>query len=277
MTRRTTLQRVFGFGTGLLVMLMVSATSWANDHGDEDELEFEEWEIFFELNDTDHDLGIHALLDGDAWKKIRIEDPDENTLLGLKLLNGLKKQGLTELFFESAEPVFDELDPEEFFERFPPGEYEVEGRTVEGEEIEGETELTHTIPAPPGNLTINGIPARPLDGSDCDEENPAELSNPVVVAWDAVTNTHAELGEPGEVEVLRYQIVAEWENEDEVTFVSSVDIVPDGDTEHYSITVSPEFFVDETEFKFEALVRETSYNQAAVESCMFEFVANGAD
>ena len=270
MTQQAARWGIFATAMSLLTIGMVSTTSWAS--GGQEETEFEEAEIFFELNDTDGDLGIHALIDGDAWKKIRIKGPDGKRMLDIRLKSRLRQQGLTELFFESAEPTFDELEPAAFFERFPPGEYTIVGRTLEGQKISSETELTQIIPAPP-DFTINGTPARLLDGSDCDEEELTELSNPVVIEWDAVTESHPDLGAfSDDLEVLRYQIVAEYEDDDERTFVSSVDITPDDKIAHYSMTVSPEFFLDETEFKFEVLVREASSNQTAVESCLFEFV-----
>ena len=73
----------------------------------------------------------------------------------LKFRGACGRQGLTEIFFESAEPTFDELSPEEFFRRFPEGDYEIEGITLEGEELESEVELTHVMPAPP-EPTVNG-------------------------------------------------------------------------------------------------------------------------
>ncbi len=79
----------------------------ADDH-DEDEIEFDEAHVFFELNNTDGDLGIHALIDGEPWKKLTIEDQDERTILKVKTRSRLRRQGLTEFFFESAEPTFDE-------------------------------------------------------------------------------------------------------------------------------------------------------------------------
>lgn len=83
--------------------LTPAATTWAGDN----EIPFSVANVFLELNDTDGDLGIHALIDGQ------------------------RQQGLTELFFESAEPPFDELPPETFFRRFPEGEYEVEGMALD--------------------------------------------------------------------------------------------------------------------------------------------------
>ena len=233
--------------------------------------EYDEAEIFFELNNTDGDLGIHALIDGEDWRSLSIRDKKKKKLLDILVAGSLRRQGLTEIFFESAEPNFDDLDPEEFFDRFPPGTYRISGKTTEGGKLKSETEITHVIPAGPV-FTINGIPARPLDDSDCDEENPTEISNPIVIRWNAVTESHPDLGEEdADIEIIKYEAVAEWEDEEEQVFTSNVLIQPDGSAS-YEVTVSPEFFVDGTEVKFEVLAREESFNQTATESCPFEFV-----
>lgn len=132
------------------------------------------------------------------------------------------------------------------------------------------------MPAPPGRFRINGIPARPRNG-ECDEEDPEEIANRVMIEWDAVTQSHPRIGESDpDIEIVRYQVVAEWEDDDENVFVSSVDIQPDEAVQEaggsYRVTVSPQFLVDGTEVKFEVLVREASGNQTAVESCPFEYV-----
>jgi hypothetical protein len=271
MTKRTGRWCVLAAVAALLVVGANPALS-----GNHDEEEFGVAEMFFELNDTDGDLGLHALIDGDPWQELEIEDPRGREMLEVEVRGRLRRQGLTELFFESAEPNFDELDPEDFFRRFPAGEYEVEGETLDRRELESTTELTHVIPAPPGNVTINGIGAGPPAWEEeCDEENPPQVMGPeVVIEWDAVTDSHPELGVPAgpDFEILRYQAVAEWEDDDENVFVSSVDIKPEDGVVRYGVTVSPEFFVDGTEVKFEVLVREASFNQTAVESCPFEYV-----
>ena len=141
--------------------------SWS----DEDESSFSEAEIFFELNNTDGDLGIHALIDGDPWKRLQIEDTAERRMLNVRVSGRLRRQGLTEIFFESAEPTFAELSPARFFRRFPAGTYEVEGLTLEGDELEGEVTLTHVIPAPPDSITLNTT-ADPLTEGQCDDEEP---------------------------------------------------------------------------------------------------------
>ena len=43
--------------------------------------EFSEAELFFELNNTDGDLGIHASIDGGPYSRLEIEDPNERVIL----------------------------------------------------------------------------------------------------------------------------------------------------------------------------------------------------
>lgn len=254
---------VFGLATGV-------AKGWAAD----DELPFDEAEIFFELNHTDGDLGIHALIDGEAWRRLTIEDPQGRKLLLALIVGRLRRQGLTELFFESAEPTFDELPPQEFFRRFPAGEYEIEGRTLEHEELESTAELTHTMPAPPAP-TVNGSPM----AVQCDEDEqdydatPVEEGTPVIIAWPAVTMSHpdpagggAGVQPPIPVTIHNYEVVVEVELEvggEEFASVFSVILPPD----QTSMTIPAEFIALGEVFKYEVLAREESFNQTAVESC----------
>ncbi len=234
--------------------------SQAVQAGDEDvETPFDEAQIFFELNNTDGDLGIHALIDGEAWKRLEIEDPRERRMLAVIVRGRLRRQGLTEIFFESAEPTFDELLPEEFFARFPEGTYEVEGLTLEGEELESETEVTHLMPAPPV-IRVNGVPA----AEDCDEGPIPTAGAPVTISWDDVTLSHPDLGRRNEpVTVVNYEVVVEI---DDTPFKSNA-ILPPGQT---SLTVPPEFIAlieSGEDVKYEVLVGEESFNQTAFESC----------
>jgi hypothetical protein len=240
------------------------------DDLDEDEMEWEVAEVFFELNNTDGDLGIHALIDGEPWKRLQIEDAREKRILGVGVRSRLRRQGLTEIFFESAEPTFDELPPETFFARFPEGTYEVEGISLDGVEIESETEITHAMPAPP-TPTVNGFSA----AEQCDDEEPG-YDAPVIVAdnyliaWEPVTKTHPTLGSPqnsDDITIVNYEVVVEAELEtpdgEEFTSVFSVILPPDV-TE---MTVPAEFIDLADSFKYEVLAREESWNQTAIESC----------
>ncbi len=244
---------------------VLPSSGWADDT----EIPYDEAEIFFELNDTDGDLGIHALIDGDAWKKLSIEDTRGRKILKINVKGRLKRQGLTEIFFESAEPTFDELDPADFFDRFPEGVYEVEGKTLEGDELESEVELTHVMPEPPAT-SVNGEDEATL----CDDEEPGydapEVEAPVVITWAEVTMSHSDadgggaaVQPPVSVEIHNYEVVVEVETEDEFEAVMHV-VLPPGTT---SLTL-PEDFTDLGDtFKYEVLAREQSFNQTATESC----------
>ena len=83
-------------------------------------------DLFFELNNSAGDLGIHAEIDGGPWTSLEVEGPGERKLLSIVSKSRLRTQGLTQLAFESAEPPFSELDPADFFRRFPEGEYDID-------------------------------------------------------------------------------------------------------------------------------------------------------
>jgi hypothetical protein len=219
--------------------------------------EFEVSDVFFELNDTDGDLGIHALIDGDDWRTLAIEDPNGRQNLVISLGGGMRRQGLTELFFESAEPNFDDLSPAQFLRRFPEGEYLVRAVTLEGEVFQSLDDVSHLIPAPPGNVEVNG---RPLP-VNCDAEPLPMVSEPFMVSWDEVETSHPRIGTRNEpIEVVKYQAVLE--NDDE-TVVFTFDLPPD-----MTEVEIPAGFADSGDvLKVEVLVKEESGNQTGVESC----------
>lgn len=222
------------------------------------EIPFSEARIFFELNDTDSDLGIHSSIDGDPWKFLAIEDPNERRILSVTPNGRLRLQGMTQLFFESAEPGFDELDPADFFARFPEGKYEIGGITLEGDEMESTAVVSHLLPGRPKNLRVNGIPA----AENCDEPNLPEVSSPVVITWDKVTKAHPTLGRRGQIKIERYQVFAEQRTPNPLKY--SLDLPPT----MTQYTVAPELIaVGDDEYKFEIQVRELNGNQTAVESC----------
>ena len=256
---------------GVSALLAAPTAVFAHDD-DEEEIPFDVAEVFFELNDTDGDLGIHALIDGDAWKRLRFEDKNERRLLSVNVRGRLRCQGLTEIFFESAEPTFDELSPPTFFSRFPEGTYEISGKTLEGDELKSETEITHRMPAPP-NPTVNTLPvAMQCDDEDDDYDAP-EVSGVVVIAWDAVTMTHPSLGSPqgsDDITIVNYEVVVEAElgtADDEFVSILSVILPPDVTR----MTIPAEFLAQSDTFKYAVLAREESWNQTAIESCfLFE-------
>jgi hypothetical protein len=228
-----------------------------NGDGEEHEIPFEEARLFFELNHTDGDLGIHSLIDGDEWKRLEIEDPNDVRMLDVLVRGRLRRQGLTEIFFESAEPPFDELAPKRFFKRFPEGVYDIGGITLDGRELDSEVRLSHVLAAPPANIRVSGIPA----AANCDAEPLPSVPGPVIIDWNAVRSSHPTIGRSGPVRVDRYELVVE--REEPQLLVFSVELPP----EVTRFEIPAGFVALGDSFKFEIIVRATNGNQTAVESC----------
>lgn len=144
--------------TGMGVMPVAHADTPCGD--------LSECRILIEINATDGDIGLHALFDADQWKQARILGPGHTPLFKTQVSHGLRKQGLTENFFESAEPVCEAAlaeDPDEvvvtlteFLQRFPAGDYAFRLQALEGEWLTGSTTLSHAIPAAPVDIEFDG-------------------------------------------------------------------------------------------------------------------------
>jgi hypothetical protein len=219
--------------------------------------EFEEAELFFELNNTDGDLGIHASIDGGPYKRLQIEGPrgpSKEVLLNLEAEGPLAVQGLTQLFFESAEPSFDELPPRQFFRRFPEGIYEIKAVALNNRRFGATVRLSHVMAAPVRNVTLSGEPA----ARDCDERPLPVVNEPVVIDWDAVTTSHPRIGDPGPVEIDKYQLFVERGD-----VILSLDLPP-------TVTrfqVPANFTAAGRRHKFEIIARTSTGNNTAIESC----------
>jgi hypothetical protein len=235
--------------------LAAGASPWTPGTGAQRPLRFSVAELFFELNDTDGDLGLHAEIDGEPWTHLEIEGPRDIELLNIVSRGALRRQGLTQLGFESAEPSFDELAPDDFFRRFPEGRYEVEGRAQDGGEIHSRAVLSHVLAAPPGNILVSGERA----AESCDEEDLPNPSPPLFIDWDPVTTSHPEIGKSGKLEISRYQLFVEAEG---VNF--GIDLPPD--VTEFEVPTGVTKLA--SEFKFEIIVRTTTGNNTAVESCL---------
>jgi hypothetical protein len=210
------------------------------DDDDEDELELETLAFFIEFNETDEDVGVQCLLGGEPYTVLRAFDPDERRILDLRPRSILKQQGLSDFFFESAEPTLDEFSMAEFLDRFPVGIYEFETTTIDGEEQDGEAEFTHVIPAGP-EITS------PLEG---DVVN----LNDVVVSWEPVTMTTAFNPPQVPVTIVGYQVFV---TREDPLRILRMDVSADTT----SVSVPPEFLEPETEYEVEVLAIEASDNQ----------------
>ena len=62
----------------------------ARSQGNSGEIPFSVSEIFFELNNTDGDLGIHGLIDGGPWTNMEIKDPGGRRLMEIRVKGDMK-------------------------------------------------------------------------------------------------------------------------------------------------------------------------------------------
>ena len=208
-------------------------------------------ELFFELNDTDHDLGIHSAIDGGTWTSLDVKGP-LHPLLSIVSNGRLRSQGLTQLAFESAEPSFEELHPNHFFRRFPEGIYEISGRAQSGGNFRSRVRISHVMAAPP-NARVSGLEA--ADG--CETSLPLVIS-PVLIEWDPVTRSHPRVGKEGPVKISRYQFFVE-----QGDTKLSVDLPPTVTQFEIPRSITDTGGV----FKFEIIARTSTGNNTAIESC----------
>jgi hypothetical protein len=235
-----------------LVPLVVLA--WpAPPGGAAEALEFAAADIFYELNATDRDLGVHVALDAESWRDLRIENPAGRTIIEIKPESHLKEIGLTELFLEGEEPSLEEVPFARLRSLFPEGDYVFRARTTDDRELRGTDPLTAELPCP---VTV----VSPAE----DEEVPPEG---VVVSWQpapGVFDPDAQRCDPGaEVGLVGYQVIVLLENEEEGLRREFVVDLPPGAT---GVPV-PAGFVEEgarlegTEFTLEVLAVEDSGNK----------------
>ena len=231
--------------------------------------EFDEVLVRIEVNATDGDVGFHALLDAPGWRRVRLDDANGDKVFFAKPLHGARDQGMTEIFFESSEPLC-EADPEEpdariqtlaqFIDLFPEGEYTARGRTLENERLLSTTDFSYNIPAAPDielteDMTLAADDAvmmwAPGDdlGEHCHDQSLID---------DGIIPDHAD------VEVVRWEIVVEPAEDDGIEFVRVFRAQVPGD--QMSITIPEDFLQSYLDmgvntFKFEVGGMEESGNQ----------------
>ena len=226
----------------LCAVLAIAATqSVASAGGTPAPLEFDVAEIRIEKNATARDAGIQMLLDAEDWKRVAIHLPHGGPrIMQVRASSSVGRIGVTELFFESAEPSLDDLPLKDLLRMFPEGRYRLVGETTDGREMIGTARLTHDIPAGPTVVA-------PEEGAVMRRAN-------AVIDWDPVV-------EPAGIEIFGYQVIVELP---EPLRVFSVDL-PASVT---SVTVPPEFLKPGAEYKFEvlAIAKGGGRNQTITES-----------
>jgi len=190
--------------------------------------------IYIEYNSTPRDLGFHVSLDGEDWKSMAIVNPAGKVIFKVDGKAAYKQLGMTELFFEGAEPALDEFPLQSLLGLFPEGTYRFIGTNVDGETLVSDATLSHAVPDGPRVRAI------------VDDEH-------VVIQWDPVTTAPPDFPVQ-HVEIAGYQVIVE-----------SFQVTLPADAT--SVTL-PEEFVDSLEagdVLFEVLAIEASGNQTITE------------
>ena len=209
--------------------------------------------VFIEFNSTDEDLGFHATFDASGWKEAVICGPDGSKLFEVKAGGSTERHGLSELFFEGAEPPLNEQPLEEFLARFPEGEYTVVGETVEGDALMSTATFTHDIPDGPVMISP--------------EEDEVLGLEAVVIAWEPVTS-------PPGIEIVRYELfLAPVGPDGDLTIALDIDLSLELPSTVTEVQIPPELLTPGTEYEFEILAIEVSGDKTITAG---EFVAAGA-
>src|SRR5262245_66229686 len=78
-----------------MASLVVAWLAWGAVAGGVSAAEFTQAEVFFELNDTDGDLGLHAAIDGGPYVALEVEDAGGRALFKRTGQRRLAQQGRT--------------------------------------------------------------------------------------------------------------------------------------------------------------------------------------
>lgn len=222
---------------GLAAALALETASSVASAGAVKPIKFSKAKILIELNATAQDAGIQMLLDGEGWEHASVYRPDGRKVMDVRARGSVGAIGVTELFFESAEPSLADLPLADLLEMFPEGKYRIEGTTVEGRDILGVAVLSHDIPGAPNVVS-------PAEGGVTD---PAAT----VIDWDPVI-------EPAGIQIAGYQVIVELP---EPLMILSVDL-PASVT---AVTVPAEFLEPGTDYKFEVLAIAEGGDQTITE------------
>lgn len=211
----------------VMVALGLGAPGWA--------AQFSEARIYIEYNDSANDLGFHVFLDGEDWKTLKIVNPSGRVIFEVVGRGAYGKLGMTELFFEGAEPNLDDFPLDELLALMPEGRYTFHGVTVDGARLTNVARLSHAVPDGPS------VSAEVEDGE-------------VSIHWTHVTSTPGDDFPDRDIEIAAYQVIVE---SFQVTLPASAREVE-----------LPEEFVQSLEpgeHQFEVLAIDESGNQSITE------------
>ena len=213
--------------------------------------QFEDAKIIFETNFSDEDTGIQIFLDGGPWKEVEIVGPN-GEILEIEAEGRLRNFGLTEAFFESNEPNWEEVSLEDILARFPQGNYRFKGRATDGTRLRSRAFLSHELPCAPDENSLSP------------SEETVSVEDGIVIEWAHVTEQlDIEEEDCGDdpITVVTYQVIVE-----NVDTQNKFSIFLEAQPGINQVTLPSEFVEDGITYKWEVLAIAENGNQTIAEA-----------
>ena len=209
--------------------------------------------IIIETNDTAGDTGFQIFLDGVGWRNVRVYDSNGSKILHAHSAGGVRAiGGGTELFMESNEPPYEDLDGmQALIDLLPEGEYYFLARYTNNTWATGTAEFTHTVPDGPEIVY-------PAPTGNEDECTTGVFVDSAYIEWEPV---EMDIWGSDEIEIVAYQVIVESDEEEYNYFTVTVP------AEINMVVVPEDVLTEGTEFIFEVLAIEESGNQTITEGC----------
>ncbi len=199
--------------------------------------------LFIEHNATDEDTGVQGGFGGLSWQKLCVYDPNGRQVLEVEPQRQLRTLAMDTVFFESREPLNEEVSIEQIEAMFPEGLYAIRGRTLDGKRVRGAATFTHDIPAAP-------VITFPLDDGTVSPNGFSVMWNPVTTDID---------GDP--ITTTGYQVIITKDVPDDPNGFSRPTYDVHVLSTETSLTVPSEFLEPGTNYELEVLALEVSGNQ----------------
>jgi hypothetical protein len=209
-----------------------------------------ESKLIIEHNAKDKDTGFQGFIDSeDGWKRITVTDPNGKKVLDFKPEGDLGKLGLTELFFETAEPENADVPISELLKTLPEGEYTFRGFTGDSAEEQGTLIGTATF--------SHDIPEAPAILSPAEDDELAEGED-LHVSWSSVDKNI----DGSDANIIAYQLTIEKDQEPDPHMIGTFGFTMNLPPSVTEITIPKEVFEPGSDYDLEVLAIEENGNQS---------------
>jgi len=209
-----------------------------------------ESKLIIENNAKDKDTGFQGFIDSEqGWKRITVTDPDGKKVLDFKPEGDLGKLGLTELFFESAEPENKDVSISELLKTLPEGKYEFKGFTSESSDesrtLIGTATFSHDIPEAPAILSP-------------EEDSELSAGDALHVSWSSVDKNI----DGSDANIIAYQLTVEKDQDPDPHMIGTFGFTMNLPPSVTEITIPKEVFEPGADYSLEVLAIEENGNQS---------------